>query len=268
MASATFGRRVRTSPLRRSVVASVTLLIAIALGGCSWQERRLAVDWPVPPSPPTGISTPPLAPPEPSPPLPQNLVASAIVPAVPVYAEPSAPQALRSLSHPTPEDYPLAFRVQERAGDWLKVFLPVRPNGSTGWIKAGDVALSGTPYRIVVELGAHRLTLFEGSNAVLQAPVAVGMAQYPTPIGEFYVDAIVKLDNPNGVYGAYQLSMAGFSEVLTRFGGGQGQLALHGTTNTAALGSNVSHGCVRLANDVITSLAQTVPVGTPVQTVA
>ncbi len=261
----------RSEQLRRVVAVVTALALAGVLPACAWQARDNvagAVKWPVPPVAPPPMQT--VAPPIPDTPPqpPPSWIASAIVPKVAVYADPSVAQPVRTLSHPTPERYPLAFRVQEHAGDWLKVFLPVRPNGSVGWIRAGDVALSTTTYRMVVEVGAHRLTLYDGANAVLTAPVGVGVARYPTPPGDFYIDATVPLADVGGVYGPYQLSIAGFSDVLTSFGGGQGQLALHGTNSPAGIGTDVSHGCVRVLNDVITRLANTVPVGTPLQIVA
>jgi lipoprotein-anchoring transpeptidase ErfK/SrfK len=52
--------------------------------------------------------------------------------------------------------------------------------------------------------------------------------------------------------------------VLSEFAGGDGQIGIHGTNVPASIGEAVSHGCVRVPNDVITTLATTVPVGTPV----
>jgi lipoprotein-anchoring transpeptidase ErfK/SrfK len=52
--------------------------------------------------------------------------------------------------------------------------------------------------------------------------------------------------------------------VLTEFGGGDGQVGIHGTNDPSSIGRPVSHGCVRVANDVITRLATTIPIGTQV----
>jgi len=58
--------------------------------------------------------------------------------------------------------------------------------------------------------------------------------------------------------------LSGFSEVLGQFGTGDGQIALHGTSDTSSLGQEISHGCVRLNNQAITMLARLLPLGTPV----
>ena len=51
--------------------------------------------------------------------------------------------------------------------------------------------------------------------------------------------------------------------MLTEFGGGDGQIAIHGTNNPGDIGQDVSHGCVRIENAAIERLS-TLPLGTPV----
>jgi lipoprotein-anchoring transpeptidase ErfK/SrfK len=70
------------------------------------------------------------------------------------------------------------------------------------------------------------------------------------------------------VYGAWALGLSGYSDVLDQFGTGDGQLALHGTRGTWALGQAVSNGCIRLANPDVIALAKASPPGTPVTIVA
>jgi lipoprotein-anchoring transpeptidase ErfK/SrfK len=52
--------------------------------------------------------------------------------------------------------------------------------------------------------------------------------------------------------------------VYTTFEGGDGQIGIHGTNQPEVLGQDVSHGCIRVANAVITRLARQLPLGTPV----
>jgi lipoprotein-anchoring transpeptidase ErfK/SrfK len=153
--------------------------------------------------------------------------------------------------------------------EWLQVLVPMRPNGSTGWIEAAAVTLSTTTYEIRVELGAHKLTLLDNGRVVLEAPTVNGKEATPTPLGRFYITDPVDLqDRPTGAYGAYALGLSGYSEVLLEFNGGPGQLAVHGTNNTALLGQDASNGCIRVDNDTIVRIASMVPVGTPVEIVA
>jgi lipoprotein-anchoring transpeptidase ErfK/SrfK len=151
-----------------------------------------------------------------------------------------------------------------RSGDWLKVMLPIRPNGSTGWVPASSVQLTWDPYRVEVDLSAHRLTLLNVGRPVLRTPVAVGARATPTPRGTFYLTSLLRPPNPAGAYGPYAFGLSGFSPVLKSFAGGPGEIGLHGTNETRSIGHSETHGCIRVANRVITRLAGQLPLGTPV----
>ena len=203
------------------------------------------------------------------PPVPTALSTRArvVVSSIPVYASPGAAEPARTMSNPREEDgLPLDFIVRARRGEWLKVQLPVRPNFTHGWVRVSDVELSGLPYRIVVERCARRLTVFDRGRVVLRTVVAVGRPQYPTPLGEFYVDYVYPFSMSSG-YGPWLLSVAGFSDVLTNFAGGRGQIAIHGTNARWSLGRAASHGCVRVAPEISTQLAKMIKPGTPVSIV-
>jgi lipoprotein-anchoring transpeptidase ErfK/SrfK len=248
----------------RRVVAAATGIVIIAL--VAW------VVWPddgAPARTPKAAAAPAVelvpAPTVP-PPLPPRWGAVALVPDVPIFDGPGTAASSRTLNNPTDEGIPRVFSVLERQGDWLKVLLNVRPNSSTGWIRAADVQLHETPYRILVDRGNHSLTLFQGRDVVFTAPVATGTGRTPTPVGTFYVDAIVPT-NPNSVWGVFQLSVSGFSEVHKSFMGGSGQIAIHGTNRPGLIGQDVSNGCVRMRNADITEVANRISLGTPVDIV-
>lgn len=243
--------------------AAVGLSLAV-LPGCGGGAHHAAAALPPAPAPttteaPTTSTTAP---------APVATVAQADVANLAVYAQPGDPTPAQHLSNPRPLGGPLVLLVTDRRPGWVQALLPVRPNGSRGWVAAGDVTLSSHPYRIVVELGAHRLTVYDGYNTVAVDPIGVGTQATPTPGGLYYTEDFVKLDDPNGPYGAYAYGLSGFSEVLTSFGGGPGQLAIHGTNEPDKLGTDVSHGCIRLSNPDITKLAGILPLGVPVQVVA
>ena len=169
-----------------------------------------------------------------------------------------------SLKNARPISAPLVFLVQHREGDWLKVLLPVRPNGSSGWVRTTDVAMTRHQFRIVVELRAHRITVYNGLKTFERDLIGVGTAQTPTPNGQYYTKDLFKLPTANTVYGAYAIGLSGFSDVLDSYHGGSGVIGIHGTNEPALLGHDVSHGCIRLANDAITRLATVLPLGVPV----
>jgi lipoprotein-anchoring transpeptidase ErfK/SrfK len=192
------------------------------------------------------------------------LAADAARTSIKVYDSPNAPQASKTLSNPTREGVPLVFSVLAEQGDWLQVRLPMRPNGSTGWVRAQDVRLRKVANRIVVDKSEHRLRAYRGEEVLLDVPAGVGTSSTPTPVGEFYVDISIPFANSSGAYGAHMLSIAGFSEVHFNFGGGIGQLAIHGTNNRGSVGVNSSNGCIRLFNESILRLKELAPTGTPV----
>jgi lipoprotein-anchoring transpeptidase ErfK/SrfK len=182
-----------------------------------------------------------------------------------VYGAPGGTQLVTTLGARTDYGLPRTLLVTDQQPGWLHVLLPMRPNDSTGWIPAADVTLGTTTYSIKVDLVAHQLTVLDGNQVVLQSPTVIGTPSTPTPHGTFYVTDPVDLrSHPNGSYGAFALGLSGYSEVLMHFNGGPGQIAIHGTNQVDLLGQDRSNGCVRVPNDVIVRIAQTVPLGTPV----
>jgi len=181
---------------------------------------------------------------------------------VDLFAEATATTPMWSLPNPTHEGMPLSFTVIDRVGARLQVRLPIRPNGSTAWIDASQVVTYVVPNDIVIDLSDRMLRALHGDEVLMSAAVAVGSPSTPTPLGEFYVD--ISLANPGGSYGSWMLSVAGFSDVLTNFGGGIGQIAIHGWSDESVIGQAVSNGCIRMPNGVIERLAPLAPVGTPV----
>ncbi|HWG73946.1 MAG TPA: L,D-transpeptidase [Acidimicrobiales bacterium] len=150
------------------------------------------------------------------------------------------------------------------AGGWAQVQLPVRPNGSIGWIPTTGAKLTWTPYSVVVSTEAHTVTVLDGGQVVMTVPAAVGAPASPTPNGHTYLWELIRPDNPAGAYGPYIFGLAEFSDTYARFNGGDAQIGLHGNDDASSIGRPVSHGCIRLDNAMITRLAGLLPLGTPV----
>jgi len=170
-----------------------------------------------------------------------------------------------TLSNPNLDGAPLVFLVKSISGRWAQVMLPVRPNGSTGWIKLSKVSLAGHDFRVLIDLHTHHLTAWNASKIVLRTPVGVGRAVTPTPSGLYYITELLKQPDPTGVYGPYAFGLSAHSNVLNEFAGRDGILGIHGTNFPQGIGTNVSHGCIRMSNKAIRKLARTLPVGTPVR---
>lgn len=233
-------------------------LATVLIGGCAGGEGSSTTAATVPP---TAASTDATTQPRNN----VSVVAHARVHKVRVYrAADDSGRPAHVLSNPTDNGGPLVFLVRERAGDWLLVDLPVRPNGSTGWVRSADVTLSQHDYSIEVELSAHRITVRRGTEVVLSEPIAVGTRSTPTPGGRFYIKELLQPPDPNTVYGPFAYGLSGFSNVLESFAGGEAIIGIHGNNDPSSLGRDVSQGCIRMSNSGIRLLARTLPLGTPV----
>jgi lipoprotein-anchoring transpeptidase ErfK/SrfK len=205
-----------------------------------------------------------------------SLVATATVPVVSVYDDPTASAPSRQLENPWLVDpavpataVPQVFLAKETRPDgWVRVLLPVRPNGSSGWVRTSEVSLAPNPYNINVERGAHRITVTNADSIVYQGAVAVGLPETPTPLGEYYLRVLIQAPDPGQVYGPFAYGLSSHSDVLVTFNGGDGEIGIHGNDDASALGRDASHGCIRMDNAAITMLAGLLPLGTPVEIVA
>jgi lipoprotein-anchoring transpeptidase ErfK/SrfK len=165
--------------------------------------------------------------------------------------------------------FPTVFRVLAavRASDchprWYRVQLPLRPNGVTGYVRAGSVQVGRVRTRIVIDLSERRLTFSRNGKRVLRTKVAVGSRATPTPTGRYYVNQRLIPADTSGPFGPGAIGISAFSNVLTGWAQG-GPIAIHGTNEPWSIGHAVSNGCVRVRNPVLKRLFAAVPAGTPV----
>lgn len=183
---------------------------------------------------------------------------------VPVYHSPRKRRAFVTYTSSNGYGQPRVFLVKQRRPGWEKVYLPQRPNGATGWVRDKSVSLAYDSYRVVVSLGAHRLRVYDLGKQILTAKAGVGRSVSATPRGTYFLVMLLKQPNPHGTYGPYAFGTSAFSNTYYHFGGGPGEIGLHGTNDPQGLGTNVSHGCIRVSNATITKLAKLLPLGTPV----
>lgn len=193
----------------------------------------------------------------------RSIIATAIVPTIEVLDEPDG-ALTHVMDNPTPTNGPLVFLTEENRPDWHRVLLPVRPNGSTGWIRAEEVELAAHNYRIFVDLDEFRLRVTEQDEPIFETVAGVAADNSPTPGGTYYITELIAPVQPDSVYGRFAYGLSGFSETFETFAGGPGQLGIHGTNDPSTLGTPVSAGCIRLHNDDIARLAEFLPLGVPV----
>jgi lipoprotein-anchoring transpeptidase ErfK/SrfK len=200
----------------------------------------------------------------------RSYVATAKRGSIDVYAQPRRGEPDRTITEAdatsVPGATPIVFLVRQARDNWFQVYLPVRPNGSRGWVRARDVTVSRHDFRIEVELGDKRLRVYEGDDVVVDEAIGVGRKDRPTPGGVYYIKELLQPPDPDGVYGSFAYGLSGFSTVLESFNGGEGVIGIHGTNDPDSIGRSVSSGCIRLTNEVIERMVNDIglPLGTPV----
>ena len=159
----------------------------------------------------------------------------------------------------------LASRVDRSCrATHYRVQLPIRPMGSTGWVRAADVRLRLVHTRIEVDLSQRRITLFRDGRPVLVTSAVIGAPSTPTPTGRFYVNQRLLAANPTGDFGPGAVGISAFSPVLLNWPQG-GPIAIHGTNAPDMIGFAVSHGCLRIRNVDAQRLLRLAVEGTPVE---
>lgn len=158
----------------------------------------------------------------------------------------------------------LGYATSSGGRSWAHVRLPGRPNGHAGWILTDRTRRTSTDWHISIRLSTRLVTISHGGIAERRFRAVVGKRSTPTPRGQFFVEEAVALDSSRDSGGPFALAASARSNVLQQFGGGPGQIALHGTNRLrGALGTAVSHGCIRLSTYAITWMARRIGAGTP-----
>jgi hypothetical protein len=162
-----------------------------------------------------------------------------------------------------PEVYLLLASQRDAHGiQWVRVRLPQRPNGVTGWVRRSALGTFHLVHtRLVVDRRALRVTLYDRGKVRFRAPVGVGAPGTPTPAGSFWVRERFRV-HEKPLYGTRAIGTAAYSNTLTDWPGG-GVIGLHGTSEPGLIPGRPSHGCIRLKNRDIERLYELSPVGTP-----
>ena len=184
---------------------------------------------------------------------------------VAIYSSEHASRRRQTLASRNADGARLSFLVRSLHRRRAWVYLPTRPNGSSGWVDRSQVRVYSNPYRVRIDLRAHTLTVLRLGRLLYYAPVGVGRAVTPTPAGTYYIVSRIRPLEPNSVYGAFAFGLSAHSDVFASFGfGGDGRIGLHGTNDARGVGRNVSHGCIRMRNRAILRLSRLLALGTPV----
>jgi hypothetical protein len=151
-------------------------------------------------------------------------------------------------------------------------------------VRRSEVVARGD-YLVVIDLDENLLHFLKGSTVLWSAPVGTGMGlrletesrnwTFSTPTGEYQVQ--YKEENPvwnapDWYFIENKLPVPPQGDPRRRFPGALGVaavhfgtgLAIHGTDKPDLLGQQISHGCIRLANEYAQRLYHNVQVGTKI----
>jgi L,D-transpeptidase catalytic domain len=162
-----------------------------------------------------------------------------------------------------PEVYPVLRSWRDsKWHTWLKVRIPMRPNGRKGWVRRSAL---GPLYRVrtllVVVRRRLRATLYGRGWPIWTAPVGIGKPSTPTPAGRFWIREKFRTFDPSGLYGPAAFGSSDYS-VLSDWPGG-GIIGIHGTSEPSLIPGRPSHGCIRVRNQAVRRLWRKMPIGTP-----
>jgi lipoprotein-anchoring transpeptidase ErfK/SrfK len=188
------------------------------------------------------------------------------VDSVPVRVSPNPQARVIKVMHQFRSDYriqeilALSTTVGKDGKPWYRISIPMRPNGTKGWIPARTVSVKPTVSQIVVNRGARTIDIYWHGKRAVHAIVAIGAPGRETPVGHYYVAARFVPDDP--FLGVFAVETSAYSK-LTEWPGG-GVVGIHGTSEPQLLGQAVSHGCVRVANTTAAAMRKLAPLGTPI----
>lgn len=158
----------------------------------------------------------------------------------------------------------LASHIDSEGATWLKVRIPGRPNGRTGWALRNNFSeLTVVRERLLVNRRTLRATLYRGGNVIWTSRIGVGKPGTPTPAGRFYVRERLRNLNGDPIYGPWAFGTSAYS-VLSDWPGG-GVVGIHGTDQPQLIPGRPSHGCIRVPNRKIRQLVKLMPLGTPIR---
>lgn len=176
----------------------------------------------------------------------------------------TGPRLRATTEHGAPEIYlALAETTGTDGRTWVRIRIPRRPNGQTGWVPREALGR----YRLIntaleVNRKTLRVTLFRSGKRVMSFPVGVGAKATPTPAGHFWIREKLRY-RKDPVYGDRALGTSAYAPSLENWPLG-GVIGMHGTGQPELIPGRPSHGCIRIRNGDIKRLYNAVPVGTPV----
>jgi lipoprotein-anchoring transpeptidase ErfK/SrfK len=128
------------------------------------------------------------------------------------------------------------------------------------------------PVVLTIDRGGFRLNLFKKLKRVKVYPIAVGQVGLETPAGLYRINNkainpawhVPNSDWAGALAGTVIPGGAPDNPLKARWLGVYDGVGVHGTDARGSIGTNASHGCIRMLVEDVVKLYDEVPVGTPV----
>jgi lipoprotein-anchoring transpeptidase ErfK/SrfK len=146
----------------------------------------------------------------------------------------------------------------------------VRRHVAVAWRTVQPASADNFGPIVVIQRGANRLALYDGTQTVRTFKVATGRSQYPTPAGDFSIvdmqrDPWWRPPSSDWAKGLKPIPPGPGNPLGTRWMGISAPgVGMHGTPDAASIGYSASHGCIRMYVPDAEWLFDHVHVGTPV----
>jgi len=239
-----------------------------------WLEPAPHYGGPAPSAPSKGVAVPPKPPPD------QVLSNETTSTTWAYVSQASFIQSAPSTAAPhvgwltwqTPDGYASLFVLlrahwDAQGQEWVKLRIPGRPNGRTGWVQRDALGrFHLTHSLLVVNREQMRMYFYSSGHQIWSAPVGVGKPSTPTPAGHFWIDERIPVTNPSSGYYPFAFATTDYS-TLTDWPGG-GVVGIHGPYfEPQGIPGHISHGCIRLEIVDDSWLVTHLALGTPVHVI-
>jgi hypothetical protein len=163
------------------------------------------------------------------------------------------------------EVYLVLASYKDVNGDtWLRIRLPMRPNGRVGWVRGAALGRLHVVHTFLeVDRRRLRARLFRSGRLIWRASVGIGRPGAETPRGRFWIREKFPVRASGTIYGPFAFGTAAYSRLSDWPRGGV--VGVHGTNEPGLIPGRPSHGCIRLRNAKIRRLWRLMPIGTPLR---
>ncbi len=137
---------------------------------------------------------------------------------------------------------------------------------------SGEKLANRYPVVVTVDRGAHRLRLFKDLRPAKSYPIALGQAGLETPAGLYNIAnkavnpawTVPDSDWAGSLRGQVIPGGTPQNPLKARWLGVYDGVGVHGTSDRGSIGTNASHGCIRMYIEDVIELYDQVPVGAPI----